>query len=45
MARHEANRWITAHIEDVQGGTLVGRLAILATSPMPRDGVALQSHG
>lgn len=42
---HAANRWITAHIEDVQGGTLVGRLAILATSPMPRDGVALQSHG
>jgi threonylcarbamoyladenosine tRNA methylthiotransferase MtaB len=43
--RHAANCWITAHIEDVDEGALVGRLAMPPTAAMSRDGVALQSRG
>jgi threonylcarbamoyladenosine tRNA methylthiotransferase MtaB len=31
--RHESNRWITAHIEQVEDGALVGSLAVPADSP------------
>ena len=33
--RHASNRWITAHIEDVDDGALVGRLAIPDAPQMP----------
>jgi threonylcarbamoyladenosine tRNA methylthiotransferase MtaB len=44
--RHAPNRWVTAQIEEVEDGTLVGNLVISASSaPMSRDSVALQLRG
>jgi threonylcarbamoyladenosine tRNA methylthiotransferase MtaB len=37
--RHSPNRWITAHIERVDGGTLLGDLAIAETSPSMSRGL------
>jgi threonylcarbamoyladenosine tRNA methylthiotransferase MtaB len=44
--RHDPNRWITAHIEEVDDGALVGDLAIAAAFPrMCSDTEALHTDG